>query len=160
MSNPTHIQIIDNLRKANQVAKQSLQEGHHPFGAILVAPDNKTVLMSQQNVNTVNHAESVLARRASEQYDEDYLWQCTLYTTAEPCAMCAGTQYWANIGKLVYGMTEKQLLKFTGNHDENPTMDLPCRTVFNAGQKSVQIWGPIEELAAEIGQLHKDFWAA
>ena len=160
MTHPTHQQIIHNLRRTNEVAKQSIKDGHHPFGAILVAPDNQTILMTQQNVDTVNHAESVMAREAAKKYDADYLWQCTLYTTAEPCAMCAGTQYWANIGKLVYGITERQLLAFTGNHDENPTMDLPCRTVFNAGQKAVQIWGPIDEVKAEIAQLHLDFWQA
>lgn len=72
--------------------------------------------------------------------------------------MCAGTQYWANIGRLVYGMTERRLLDLTGQHGENPTMDLPCRTVLAAGQKTIAIIGPVHEVEPEIAALHLDFW--
>ena len=132
--------------------------GRHPFGAILVAPDGETVLAEQGNVDTVNHAESVLARIAAQNYSADYLWQCTLVTTVEPCAMCAGTQYWAHIGRLVYGMTESRLLELTGNHDENPTMALPCREVFARGQKAVEVIGPVAEVEEDIAALHRGFW--
>ncbi len=74
--------------------------------------------------------------------------------------MCSGTQYWANIGRLVYGMTERRLLELTGNHGENPTMDLPCRAVLGAGQKTLQITGPVPEVEAEIAALHQSFWLA
>ncbi len=150
--------MIAHLRRANAVAQQALQAGHHPFGAILVAPDQATVLLAQGNLDTVNHAESTLARTAYQRFAPDYLWGCTLYTTVEPCAMCAGTQYWANIGQLVYGVAETQLLALTGNHDANPTLNLPCREVFACGQKPLQVWGPIAEVAAEIRHLHQDFW--
>ncbi|MES2943730.1 MAG: nucleoside deaminase, partial [Pseudomonadota bacterium] len=124
-------QTLRHLQRANAVAKRALSLGRHPFGAILVAPDGETVLAEQGNVDAVNHAEAVLARTATLNFSPDYLWDCTLVTTAEPCAMCAGTQYWANIGHLVYGMTEHRLLELTGNSHENPTMDLPCREVFS-----------------------------
>jgi hypothetical protein len=73
-------------------------------------------------------------------------------------------------------MSESKLLDFTGNHAENPTLNLPCRSVFNAGQKQVQGWigktillffgdlklfavfGPFEEVEAEIVEIHKNFW--
>jgi tRNA(Arg) A34 adenosine deaminase TadA len=120
-------QTIQHLRRANEVARRARDAmGKHPFGAILVAPDGETVLAEQGNVDTVNHAEAVLARTAALNFPPDYLWRCTLVTTVEPCAMCAGTQYWAHIGRLVYGMTEQRLLELTGSHEENPTMDLPC----------------------------------
>jgi len=72
--------------------------------------------------------------------------------------MCAGTQYWAHIGKLVYGMSEQRLLQLTGNHAENPTLDLPCREVFARGQKAIHVWGPVVEVEDEIAALHRDFW--
>ncbi len=146
------------LRHANAVAARVKAQGRHPFGAVLLAPDGETVLMEQGNVDTVNHAESTLARAAAARYDADYLWQCTLVTTVEPCAMCAGTQYWAHIGRLVYGMTERRLLELTGNHGENPTMDLPCRTVLAAGQKSIEVIGPVPAVEDDIAALHRDFW--
>ncbi len=148
------------LRAANAVARRALDAGHHPFGAVLVAPDDETVLLEQGNVDTVNHAEAVLAREAARRFDSDYLWGCTLYTTVEPCCMCAGTVYWANIGRVVYGMEERRLLALTGNHAENPTLDLPCRDVFARGQKAVRVWGPVAEVEAEIAALHEVFWSA
>ncbi len=158
MSNPTPEQMIDLLGRANQVAQAAMAEGHHPFGALLVAPDHQTVLLEQGNVNTVNHAESTLMRRAYDQFSADYLWGCTLYTTVEPCVMCAGTQYWANVGRLVYGVSEQQLRLLTGNHAENPTLDVPCRYVFDHGQKAIQVWGPIAAVEAEVLSLHRGFW--
>ena len=151
-------QVTRHLRRANEVARRAIGLGRHPFGAILVAPDGETVLAEQGNVDTVNHAESVLARTAATNFTPEYLWQCTLVTTVEPCAMCAGTQYWANIGTLVYGMTEARLLQLTGNHGENPTMDLPCRQVFERGQKAINVIGPVAEVEADIAALHLDFW--
>lgn len=151
-------QVIRHLRRANDVARRAIALGRHPFGAILVAPDGETVLAEQGNVDTVNHAESVLARTAATNFTPEYLAGCTLVTTVEPCAMCAGTQYWANIGHLVYGMTERRLLVLTGNHGENPTMDLPCRTVLAAGQKTITVTGPVPAVEADIAALHLDFW--
>jgi tRNA(Arg) A34 adenosine deaminase TadA len=150
---------IDALRRANEVARQAKAEGHHPFGAVLLAPDLRTVLDQQGNLDTVNHAESTLARRAFEKFDADYLWQCTLATTVEPCAMCSGTQYWANIGRLVYGLSERELLDLTGNHAQNPTMDLSSRAVLGAGQKKIEVIGPVPELQDELIDLHVGFWS-
>jgi len=154
----SHEQVMRHLRRANEVARRATALGRHPFGAILIAPDGETVLAEQGNVDTVNHAESTLARTAATNFAADYLWQCTLVTTVEPCAMCSGTQYWANIGHLVYGMTERRLLELTGNHGENPTMDLPCRTVLGSGQKTIKITGPVPEVEAEIAALHQNYW--
>ncbi len=157
---PSLAQMLNQLRRANTVAKRALELGRHPFGAILVSPDHETVLAEQGNVDTVNHAESVLARTAALNFAPAYLWSCTLYTTVEPCCMCAGTQYWAHIGRLVYGLDEKSLLLLTGNHVENPTMSLPCREVFARGQKAVRVWGPFAEVETEIAALHTGFWGA
>jgi tRNA(Arg) A34 adenosine deaminase TadA len=151
-------QIVRHLRRANAVAQHAMGLGRHPFGALLVAPDGETVLAEQGNVDTVNHAESTLARTAALNFSTDYLWGCTVVTTVEPCAMCSGTQYWANIGTLVYGMTESRLLQLTGNHHENPTFDLPCREVFARGQKAITVIGPVPEVEDEIAALHRDFW--
>jgi tRNA(Arg) A34 adenosine deaminase TadA len=153
-------QMLKHLRRANEVAREAMEAGHHPFGALLVAPDGETVLLEQRNVDSVDHAEAVLARDAAKRFAPGVLWGCTLVTTVEPCAMCAGTQYWAHIGNLVYGMSESRLLELTGNHAENPTLDLPCRDVFARGQKAIQVRGPVAEVEDEIAALHRDFWRA
>jgi tRNA(Arg) A34 adenosine deaminase TadA len=151
-------QQLRHLRHANAVARAAMDAGHHPFGALLVAPDGETVWLEQRNVDTVNHAEAVLARAAARLHPPALLWDCTLVTTVEPCAMCAGTIYWAHIGHVVYGISERDLLAHTGAHPQNPTLDLPCREVFARGAKPVQVIGPVAELAEEIAALHRGFW--
>ncbi|WP_156362492.1 nucleoside deaminase [Xylophilus sp. Leaf220] len=146
------------LRRANAVAERAMAMGRHPFGALLVAPDGETVLAEQGNIDTVNHAESTLARAAASTYPGAYLARCTLVTTFEPCAMCAGTVYWAGIGHLVYGAEETALLALTGDHPENPTLALPCRDVFARGQRPVRVTGPVPEVADEMVALHRGFW--
>jgi len=154
----TRTQAIAALRRADAVARRAMAMGRHPFGAVLVAPDGDTVLAEQGNIDTVQHAEATLARTASLNWPADYLAQCTLVTTFEPCAMCAGTVYWAHIGRVVYGAEEAALLALTGSHPENPTLSLPCRDVFARGQKPIEVIGPVEEVADEMVATHRGFW--
>ena len=102
------------------------------------------------------HAERLLTTQASKQIAANVLSGCTLYTSAEPCAMCAGAIYWAGIGRVVYGLSEHRLKAMTGNHVENPTLDLPCRTVFAAGQRPVEVIGPL--LEDEAAAIHFGVW--
>ena len=157
-ADPTEEQMERHILAANEVARSAMENGHHPFGAVLVDADNETVLMSQGNIDTVNHAESTLASLAAEKYSAEQLWRCTLYSTVEPCVMCAGAMYWANIGRLAYGMSERQLLDITGAHEENPTMDIPCRYVFEHSQKAIRVWGPVARVSEKIAAIHQDFW--
>lgn len=154
----TPTQTITALHRADTVARRAMAMGRHPFGALLVAPDGDTVLAEQGNIDTVNHAESTLARTAAANYPGSYLAQCTLVTTFEPCAMCAGTIYWAGIGRVVYGAEESALLALTGDHPENPTLSLPCRDVFSRGQRGVHVVGPVEAVADEMVATHRGFW--
>jgi len=151
------------LRRAFDVARRSRDAGDHPFGSLLAGPDG-AVLREQGNGFTSEgrdrtaHAERLLATWASKAHDVAYLATCTLYTSAEPCAMCAGAIYWAGIGRVVYGQSEKGLKAHTGAHEENPTLDLPCRIVFAAGQRPTEVVGPL--LEDEAAKLQADFWAA
>ena len=102
------------------------------------------------------HAERLLATEACRTLSADVLRQATLYSSAEPCAMCAGAIYWAGIGRVVYGLSEHRLRGVTGNHPENPTLDLPCRDVFKSGQRATEVVGPLLEDEAEA--LHAGVW--
>ena len=148
------------MRLAFAVARAAREQGQHPFGAILVRPDG-AVLMEQGNGfmperDMTGHAERVLMTRASKAYEPQFLAGCTMYTSAEPCAMCAGAAYWAGVGRIVYGCSERDLLALTRNHPENPTLDLPCRVVFAAGQRPVEVIGPL--LREEALALHDGMW--
>jgi tRNA(Arg) A34 adenosine deaminase TadA len=148
------------LRRSFAVAQRARTHGNHPFGYILVSATGE-VLMEVENGympdrDMTGHAERLLATRASKQFDPKFLSGCTLYTSAEPCCMCAGAMYWAGIGRIVYGLSERRLKTITGNHAENPTLDLPCRTVFAAGQRNVEVIGPL--LEDEAAAIHAGVW--
>lgn len=150
--------LMRHLERAHAVALRAMDMGRHPFGAVLVGPDGDTVLAEQGNIDTVNHAESTLARHAAQNWPGAYLARCTLVTTFEPCAMCAGTIYWAGIGRVAYGAEETDLLSLTGDHPENPTLSLPCREVFARGQRTVAVDGPVEEMRERLTRPHLGFW--
>ena len=70
--------------------------------------------------------------------------------------MCAGSIYWAGIGRVVYGLSEAGLLELTGNHPDNPTPMHPCRTVFADGSRPTDVTGPLIE--DDAAAAHRDFW--
>jgi tRNA(Arg) A34 adenosine deaminase TadA len=150
----------DYLRLTLDIARRARAAGNHPFGAILVGPDG-SVLLEAGNAHgdagdRTGHAERVLMTRASLAYPADFLAGCTMFASAEPCAMCAGSAYWAGIGRVVYGLSEHDLGALIGPHPENLTMNLPCRIVFGAGQRTIEVVGPL--LEAEARAVHDGFW--
>jgi tRNA(Arg) A34 adenosine deaminase TadA len=150
------------LRRSFEVARRAMSHGNHPFGAVLVDGDGNVLIEAENGYmpshDGTAHAERLLATEACTTYDAKILKASTLYSSAEPCAMCAGAMYWAGIGRLVYGLSEHRLRAMTGDHPENPTLDLPCRKVFETGQRSVEVVGPLLEDEAEA--LHAGVWTA
>jgi tRNA(Arg) A34 adenosine deaminase TadA len=148
------------LRRCFDVARRSMTHGNHPFGAILVDGSGKVLLEAENGYMPAHdgtaHAERLLATEACRTLPAEVLAKATMYSSAEPCAMCAGAIYWAGIGRLVYGLSEHRLRDYTGNHPENPTLDLPCRAVFESGQRPTEVIGPL--LEDEAGAMHEGIW--
>jgi tRNA(Arg) A34 adenosine deaminase TadA len=148
------------LRRSYAVARRALDHGNHPFGAILVDREGNVLIESENGYlpsrDMTAHAERLLATRASTAHRPEFLASCTLYSSAEPCAMCAGAAYWAGIGRVVYGLSERRLKEITGDHPENPTLDVPCRVVLEGGQRRVEVVGPL--LEDEGAALHLAAW--
>ncbi|EPT8453403.1 nucleoside deaminase [Vibrio fluvialis] len=148
------------LRHSFALAEDAKSRGIHPFAAVLVDA-NGEILLEQINgylpdLDMTGHAERLIMTQASKLYRPDFLNQCTLYVSAEPCAMCAGAIYWAGVGRVVYGLSETRLKALTGNHPENPTLELPCRIVFESGQRTTEVHGPLLEEEAE--QIQHGAW--
>jgi tRNA(Arg) A34 adenosine deaminase TadA len=148
------------LRQSIAVARQAREHGNHPFGALLADPDG-TVLLSAENTvvtssDATGHAETNLVRLACAAYTTSELRGLTLYTSTEPCAMCSGAIYWSGIGTVVYALAESELYEITGSDDNNPTLVLPCRRVFAAGQRETVVHGPFA--IDEARQVHAGFW--
>lgn len=153
---------LAHLERTIELADEAAAEGNHPFAALLVDASGD-VIAEGKNEYLVDkgpgHAETNLARRAAKEFPIEQLRGSTLYTSVEPCSMCAGTVYWAEIGALVFGMSEKRLGELTGDDPMNPTQDLDCRTVFAAGPRPVEVRGPFPELEDRIVAQHEAYWS-
>jgi tRNA(Arg) A34 adenosine deaminase TadA len=151
---------IELLRHTILLAKQARARGDHPFGALLADADGNVLMEAMNTCGTLGdrtgHAERNLMTEASMKYDAGFLATCTMYSSAEPCVMCAGSAYWAGVGRVVHGISEKALKELIGPDPENLTMDLSCREIFAAGQRPVQVVGPL--LEEESARVHNGFW--
>jgi len=157
---PEVIRDLDLVRRAIAVARRSRQNGNHPFGALLADADGSVRLEAENTVVTLadctGHAETNLVRQACMQLPGEALSTATLYTSTEPCAMCAGAIYWAGIPRVVFGLREDQLYLMTGADPKNPTLALPCREVFARGRRPTEVVGPL--LEDEARAVHEGFW--
>ena len=142
------------VRQAVELARQARLAGNHPFGSLLVL-DGAVVLTATNTVNTdrdpTAHAETNLVGAAIRCLDRDQLGRATLYTSCEPCAMCAGKMYWAGIRSIVYGLPSEELAALAGRD-----FLVPCRELFARAVDTVHVLGPL--LVSEAREVHRDFW--
>jgi len=97
------------MKQAITLAEQALSEGEVPIGAIVVCNHkiigrgyNQTIALQDATA----HAEMLAITSASNYLGSRILADCTLYVTLEPCPMCAGATYLANLGRLVFGTSD------------------------------------------------------
>jgi tRNA(Arg) A34 adenosine deaminase TadA len=147
------------IRAAIHRAFKSREHGNHPFGALLVDKNGNILLEAENTVVTehdcTGHAETNLMRQASQSYDIEFLAECSLYTSTEPCPMCSGAIFWGNVRRVVYGLSEKRFYELVGEEAEEVLL-LSCRDVFKMGKKPIEVIGPL--LEGEAIQVHEGFW--
>ena len=152
---------LQHLRTAIEIAQAAREHGNHPFGAILVDENNQVLLQAENTVVTgsdcTGHAETNLMRLASQHFPSGKLATCTLYTSTEPCAMCAGAIHWGNVRRVVFALSEIDLYEMIGPSPEH--LRLPCTEVFARSQRPVEVIGPSLELNAEARAVHEGFWS-
>jgi tRNA(adenine34) deaminase len=98
------------MRQALNEAQKAKENGEVPVGAVIVS--NNQVISRSHNAtellrDVTAHAEVQAITAASEYIGAKYLTECTLYVTIEPCVMCAGALYWAQIKKVVFGARDE-----------------------------------------------------
>ena len=97
------------MKKALDEAAIAFDKGEVPVGAIIVFKE-QIIARAHNLTETLNdvtaHAEMQAFTAAADYLGGKYLKDCTLYVTLEPCQMCAGASYWAQLGKIVYGASE------------------------------------------------------
>ncbi len=94
------------MRQALLEAEAAFEQGEVPVGAVVVC-QNQVIARAHNQTEQLNdvtaHAEILALTAAANYLGSKYLPDCTLYVTLEPCVMCAGALYWAQLGRLVYG---------------------------------------------------------
>jgi tRNA(Arg) A34 adenosine deaminase TadA len=152
-------QDIGFIRKSFEIARSARNKGNHPFGALLVDEQGQILMEAENTVisskDCTGHAETNLMRMASSKFNYEYLARCTIYTSTEPCPMCSGAIFWANVRRVVYGLSMGSLYEIVGG-DTQEALYLPCRQLFEKGKKQVEVVGPL--LEDEAHEVHKDFW--
>lgn len=94
------------MLRALEEASEALKAGEIPVGAVVTAAGRiigRGHNLTETLCDVTAHAEMQAITAASQYLGGKYLQDCTLYVTLEPCQMCAGALYWAQIGRLVFG---------------------------------------------------------
>ena len=143
------------LRRAIELSASAAKKGNMAFGALLADPDGKVLLEAENTTfteeNALRHAETNLVEEAVASLTPEQIAGATLYTSCEPCAMCAGAMYWGGISRMFYAMSEHDLLDITGTNEHCPTMrGVGCRNILETGQRHIEVSGPhlVEEACA------------
>ena len=143
------------LRRAIELSASAASKGNMAFGALLADPGGNVLLEAENTTfteqNALRHAETNLVEEAVASLTPEQIATATLYTSCEPCAMCAGAMYWGGINRMFYAMSEHDLLDITGVNDHCPTMrGVGCRNILETGQRDIEVSGPhlVEEACA------------
>jgi tRNA(Arg) A34 adenosine deaminase TadA len=162
-SQPLTEQDLAHLHQAIDLAAQARAHGAHPFGALIVDAEGKVLVTARNNAippkgDPTQHAERLACSLVGRQFSPAQLATATLFTSTEPCAMCAGAIYWTGIGRVIYALSAKSLHSLTETDPQTPTLDLTCRELFAKGSRPTHVQGPY--LEDEASQVHKGFWTA
>jgi tRNA(Arg) A34 adenosine deaminase TadA len=135
------------LRYAIQIADRAREHGSPPFGALLVS-DRGWILLEGENSQGATsdctcHAETNLLREATRRFSRRLLSHSSLYTSAEPCPMCAGAIFWSGVGRVVFGLSSEHLHALTQNQAEH--LFDRCADVLAKGTHRVEVYGPLLE---------------
>jgi tRNA(Arg) A34 adenosine deaminase TadA len=142
------------IRHCIELSRQCVKLGNHPFGAAFVY-EGKLLLEGLNSVCTdwdpTAHGEMNLLRAAGKVLKPKQLAEGTLYSSMEPCAMCAGAIHWLGMRRVVYGCGAGRLAGLTKNR-----LRLSCRDVFATSDSRIEVVGPL--LEDEAFSVHAGFW--
>lgn len=148
------------LRQAIAWSRVARDRGNRPFGAVVVGADGSVLAEAYCNTtesgDCTGHAETNAVRQLGNRFGRDVLARATLYSSAEPCVMCAGAIFWSAIGRVVHGIDAVRLRVFRGERAEQRDAELSCRDVFAASPHAIECIGPA--LIEESSEAHRGFW--
>lgn len=120
------------LRRAISIAARAVTLGDAPYGSLLAGPDGAVLAEAHNTVRRDNdissHPELKLARWAARELDPGTAARTTMYTSCQPCTMCAGGIVRAGLGRIVYALSTEQLIELNPQSGDWPavTQDGPA----------------------------------
>ena len=148
------------LRQAIAWSRTARERGNRPFGAVVVSQQGQvlaeTYCNTSETLDCTGHAETNAVRLVSPMFSRDVLATATIYSSGEPCVMCAGAIFWSGIGRVVFGIDAVRLRDFRGERVEQRDAELSCRDVFAASPHPIECIGPA--LVDEASAPHGGFW--
>lgn len=141
------------MEAAIQEAIKSKNQGDYAIGAVIVR-NNEIIARAGTRAriekDPTQHAETVVIRKATKALDSQYLEDCILYTTHEPCAMCAAAAIWARVKGIITGTTLKDMKDYESNHGSDKyswrTIDITASEIIEQGNpKPILIEGFMRE---------------
>lgn len=152
----------DHLRHAFRLAGEARARGDRPFSAVIVAEDG-TILaegLSTQGSGgggTLAHSEMNACQAViSAGVPRPRLRRATIYSSGEPCAMCAAAIFYTGIGRVVYGLSAAAILHLRNAQPHTAGLGLSCRAVLETAAEAVEVVGPA--LEAEGAVPHQGYW--
>ncbi len=143
------------IREAIELAHEAVASGNTPFGSLLVV-DNAVLKRSENTTLTDDditaHPELKLARWAARELDAEELAGCTMYTSTEPCEMCAAAIHYAGLNRVVYSVSSASLANVQGTASSGT----PCEEVIERKGGSTAVDGPV--LETEGLRVHEEFY--
>lgn len=145
--------------QAIEVAKQNIERGGGPFGAVIVK-DDEVVSAVGNSVTLDNdptaHAEVNAIRSACKTLGTFDLTGCDIYSSCEPCPMCLSAIYWAHIDHLYYGATKDDAAD-AGFDDSFIYRELelpkPARRLISKQYESVIARQPFDIWSAKVDKI-------
>jgi tRNA(Arg) A34 adenosine deaminase TadA len=143
----------ERIREVIGIARQAASRGDNPFGALLVGADGSTLASAGNSQSTdgqvLAHAEMNLLHQAVKEHPPEILGGATLYTSAEPCAMCTGALFWSGVGRLVFGLSNRRLHEIHGANARQ--LAIGSTEVLKGAGRVVEVIGPVlEDEAARL----------
>lgn len=132
------------VRRAIDLAESAVDHGNTPFGSLLVVDD--AVVRTAENTTLTDddisaHPEFELARWAASELEPGERAACTMYTSTEPCPMCASAIVYAGLGRVVYSVSVDSLADVR----EDGVIEIPCEEVVDRANGSTSVAGPVLE---------------
>ena len=135
------------MEEAIHVAVASARAGDYAVGAVDVQ-NQRIIARGQTRLKRENdptaHAEIVAIRNACRKLRTRYLDGCVLYSTHEPCPMCASAAVWAKMEGIVFGAFVKDAEKKASQRFSWRQMDISCRDVLSKGNPKLKCVGGFE----------------